>query len=556
MIMHSIDEEVRREYRSSIFGRQFDTMADVAASLQTVLQNNLISNATIPIVAHFKQRGEDFAVQIESYVDQGPLDPMTAIWGRVPLQRLVEYFILNYSRSPDDEYFDLGTPVYVAAASSTYNQTCNQLFPKVADPPATNSSSPATVAAAVVDMGVSATRAPRDYSGKLHHVVTQNVDLSAHAEQVLSILLQRLDSKNVISQAAISCALVVPPGANINPTRDCFDQACSPEILAAVNAIELRLTADGLPSVVNLSLGTHVGPHNGLSPVEKYICNTLSTSSRFVVAAAGNDGLYGRAAKRSLTANEEDYISLLTGTQCEEVLVEIWWKSSASQTIDFSVEVFEISSSGGTTHHATLQLDPNAAGITLTQASAAIPNTITHSLFQANCLQGFSCAAFAMTSQKGTKLPRMQLEITVKSSTDTILNSWIVVCEKESPLTLFVQGGPDGTVTVPATDPRVLSVAGVRASGRLWEGSSRGPAFEYEATSTATDSPMMAHRPDLGTHFGTSFASPRACADALATLAQTAATCTDAKSLLAATYSPTRPLPQWDKRFGYHKQTS
>ena len=74
----------------------------------------------------------------------------------------------------------------------------------------------------------------------------------------------------------------------------------------------------------------------------------------------------------------------------------------------------------------------------------------------------------------------MHLQITAKSNTDTILNSWIVICEKDSPLTLFVKGGPDGSVVVPATDPRVLSVAGVRASGRLWEGSSRGPAYEYQ----------------------------------------------------------------------------
>ena len=67
---------------------------------------------------------------------------------------------------------------------------------------------------------------------------------------------------------------------------------------------------------------------------------------------------------------------------------------------------------------------------------------------------------------------------------------------------------------------------------------------------------MMAHLANVGTHFGTSFASPRACADALATLAQTGTTYTDVKSLLAATYSLTQPLPQWDERFGYHKQTS
>ena len=266
MIIHSIDEGVRKEYRSYLFGRQFLTMAEVAASLKSLLQAGLISDATIPVTGLFKKPGEDFN-SISSYLDGGPLDPLTAIWGRLPLSLLVKYFIQNYGRSPDDEYFDLGTPVYLAQAGSTSHQTCTRLFPKTADPPATNSNSPATVAAAIVDLGVSAAGTPRDYAGKLHHVVTNNRDLSAHAEQVLSVLLERLDSNNVISQAAISCSLVVPP-ANINPTRGCFDQACSPEIHAAVQTIEPRLTKDGLPSVVNLSIGTHVGPHNGLSPLK------------------------------------------------------------------------------------------------------------------------------------------------------------------------------------------------------------------------------------------------------------------------------------------------
>jgi len=127
--MHSIDEEVRREHRSSLFGRQFNTMADVAASLRDLLGKSLISYATIPTAGLFREPGQDFAVHIVPYVDRGPVDPMTAIWGRVPLQKLVSYFILNYGRPADDEYFDLGTPVYVAAAGSKYDQTCTQLFP-------------------------------------------------------------------------------------------------------------------------------------------------------------------------------------------------------------------------------------------------------------------------------------------------------------------------------------------------------------------------------------------------------------------------------------------
>jgi hypothetical protein len=69
----------------------------------------------------------------------------------------------------------------------------------------------------------------------------------------------------------------------VNPTPDkiraslgCFEQHCAPERLTAAQAIDTLLNADQLPAVVNMSLGTHVGPHNGQSPLEHYISRTLT----------------------------------------------------------------------------------------------------------------------------------------------------------------------------------------------------------------------------------------------------------------------------------------
>ena len=139
------------------------------------------------------------------------------------------------------------------------------------------------------------------------------------------------------------------------------------------------------------------------------------------------------------------------------------------------------------------------------------------------------------------------------------MNAWIVVSELR-PQSAFLEAGPEGTVTVPASDLAVLSVAGVEANGRVWDGSSRGPAAQYRRSRQPNESsPLMAHLAALGADFGTSVASPRACADVLQSLADNTKrlNCNDAVDLMCQTYSLTRAnLYDWSPRTGFYKRTS
>jgi len=114
------------------------------------------------------------------------------------------------------------------------------------------------------------------------------------------------------------------------------------EMLDAIMALEAQLTQDNLPAAVNISLGTHIGPHNGDSPIEEYIATKLvRPGERFVVAAAGNDGGSGVAAKRVLVANERDFLSLRTGgPRCNEVLVEFWWDDANGGDLTIEAEIY------------------------------------------------------------------------------------------------------------------------------------------------------------------------------------------------------------------------
>jgi len=58
-----------------------------------------------------------------------------------------------------------------------------------------------------------------DYGGRLRHAVTTNIELSDHAEKVLSVLLERLNAKNVLGNTKVSCALVRRPPPLSPPGR-------------------------------------------------------------------------------------------------------------------------------------------------------------------------------------------------------------------------------------------------------------------------------------------------------------------------------------------------
>src|ERR1700726_982603 len=158
----------------------------------------------------------------------------------------------------------------------------------------------------------------------------------------------------------------------------------------------------------------------------------------------------------------------------------------------------------------------------------------SYSLFHAKCRNDLSCIAFAISAAKA--LQPLDIRFGLESTVDVVVNAWIVVAEEELQTT-FIEGGPDGPVRVPASDSSILSVAGAEAGGHMWEGSSRGPAAHYRSGAPGR-APLMAHLVNLRGEFGTSYSSPRACADVLPVLADPFQRqgCSDAIDLLCKAY--------------------
>jgi len=73
--------------------------------------------------------------------------------------------------------------------------------------------------------------------------------------------------------------------------------ASAADVIDGVAYIFAKAAALGRPAVVNLSLGTHEGPHDGTLPLDEML-EAMTGPGRIIVAAAGNEGadrIHGRA---------------------------------------------------------------------------------------------------------------------------------------------------------------------------------------------------------------------------------------------------------------------
>ena len=141
----------------------------------------------------------------------------------------------------------------------------------------------------------------------------------------------------------------VAPAADLIVVKTTF---LSDAVVDGVNYIFSRAAELGRPAVVNLSLGSQWGPHDGTLPEEEAL-DSLSGPGRIVVAAAGNDGFNGNAnptltgpplhgvlAVPAPGASADFGVSVPTyvtqaGSTNDYVILQLWY--AASDTVNVTV---------------------------------------------------------------------------------------------------------------------------------------------------------------------------------------------------------------------------
>lgn len=140
-------------------------------------------------------------------------------------------------------------------------------------------------------------------------------------------------------------------------------------VVDAVKYIFNYADSVGKPAVVNMSLGTHYGPHNGMS-VEDQSYESLARAGHIIVGAAGNEGDVALHASKTLAAEEADSMAVMVKPSSNYYYtpIDIWGEAGTQM----SVKVAIVNSSTGNilaTTDAYSTSSPTTESTTLTSGT-------------------------------------------------------------------------------------------------------------------------------------------------------------------------------------------
>ena len=94
----------------------------------------------------------------------------------------------------------------------------------------------------------------------------------------------------------------------------------------------------GKPAVVNISLGSHMGPHDGTSETDRAFANLVGPG-RIIVGAAGNEGLDKLHVAKALTTSSKqlktmfDYTSDQANSSYKSAYVDVWGAKNSALAV-------------------------------------------------------------------------------------------------------------------------------------------------------------------------------------------------------------------------------
>jgi hypothetical protein len=425
-------------------------------------------------------------------------------WGTVPVDELVRHGVQAAEIDASEQFLDLAAPfepTNSGVSNTAVEQRCRQLLARTA------SIASARCFIGLVDLGVPCSAAGQeDFGGALTHA-TGGLDFHPHALQVLRTLLEHLEHRGILSSVHIVCSLCA-----LADERDglrVFEHGSAPQMLTALTHLKSFLLQYERPAAINLSMGSHVGPHNGHSPLEEYVAGRWDPM-RILHVSAGNDGLRGIHAVRDLRGGRISNLVLQTGHVGDEfLLTEFWWKDQCGH-VELDVDVLD--ENGVAIFQNPVSVDSRMYQTILAPYGEQDPRL---TLVAAKCRADMNCIAFGIRKSSHSNLANLQLRFKLRSDDHAAVHAWIACANDKR--TAFIGSTPHSSLRVPATARHAVGVAGAIDNRQGWEESSIGVDREDRACHfywQDTVAPVLAHRVDcVDGRPGTSYASPRACAD-------------------------------------------
>jgi subtilisin family serine protease len=120
-----------------------------------------------------------------------------------------------------------------------------------------------------------------------------------------------------------------------------------------------------MPAVVNLSLGTYLGSHDGNDPASEYMEDLIEAQTgRIIVGAAGNSGTWGKYHCKGNVTSDTTFTWLLNNPNNQlgpnKIYFDFWTDTATANTIDFAFGADKPGPTFGFRGHSTFH---NAMGI-------------------------------------------------------------------------------------------------------------------------------------------------------------------------------------------------
>lgn len=259
------------------------------------------------------------------------------------------------------------------------------------------------------------------------------------------------------------------------------------DVAAAVDWMFRVAREQGKPMVINLSLGGHLGAHDGQSELEK-VLERLQGPGRIIVTAAGNDGASALHARlpASPTLEQRVEIEMPSGGLPVEVYADIWQAKNRNNT--FALEVtdragtlltrYALDDSAGAGHEDTLLVDGISHGrFTFATEFVKANNKLHHLLImdRTDLNPGFDDERWFLVT-RGDDFVDAWLTGSDYSFANPVFHTL-----NDLNMPGFVPGDLNSTLTIPGTAKGVITV-GSYVTKNEWA-SQRGKTFQLSNTS-------------------------------------------------------------------------
>ena len=246
-------------------------------------------------------------------------------------------------------------------------------------------------------------------------------------------------------------------------------------------------TSVNKPAVVNMSLGMHVGPHDGTSTFD-ITCDALQGAGRLLVGAAGNEGESKLYIENNLTAEgsainyiafDEDYYSASSAGS----YVDIWGDNGQNYTI----QIVFANTAGTVLYQSTAYSATSSSSQTVSQstyASGTISIETAKSTLSSNNKGNAYLLFKNFTIKSGYKVG-----IKITATTDGTVRSW-----GEDYAISWVNGSTNSTVgEIGGTGNKIISVGAYTTTAR-YSGSTVNRIASFSSKGPTADGRM---KPDI-----------------------------------------------------------